>query len=93
LHQVLNPLIFILLAAAVASLAIGEGSDAVFILIVIALNSGLGAYQEYQAEKSATGLRRLLKIAARVRRQTICQRVQLCGTERNGPAKVRFKEV
>uniref|UniRef100_A0A7C4MMH3 HAD family hydrolase n=1 Tax=Desulfatirhabdium butyrativorans TaxID=340467 RepID=A0A7C4MMH3_9BACT len=68
LHQILNPLIFILLAAAVASIAIGEGADAVFILIVIALNSGLGAYQEYQAEKSAVGLQRLLKITARVRR-------------------------
>ncbi|MDD2317694.1 MAG: HAD-IC family P-type ATPase [Desulfobacterales bacterium] len=68
LHQVLNPLIFILLAAAVASAAIGEGTDAVFILVVIALNSGLGAYQEYQAEKSASSLQRLLKIKARVRR-------------------------
>jgi len=68
LHQILNPLIFILLAAAVASVAIGEGTDAVFILIVIALNSGLGAYQEYHAEKSAASLQRLLKITARVRR-------------------------
>jgi len=68
LHQVRNPLIFILLAAAVASLAIGEGTDAVFILIVIALNSALGAYQEYSAEKSAASLQRLLKIKARVRR-------------------------
>jgi magnesium-transporting ATPase (P-type) len=69
LHQVLNPLIFILLAAAVASVAIGEGADAIFILIVIVLNSGLGAYQEYQAEKSAAGLQRLLKITAWVRRR------------------------
>jgi magnesium-transporting ATPase (P-type) len=68
LHQVLNPLIFILLAAAVASVAIGEAADAVFILIVIVLNSGLGAYQEYQAEKSAASLQQLLKIKARVRR-------------------------
>ncbi|MFO7560604.1 MAG: HAD-IC family P-type ATPase [Desulfobacterales bacterium] len=68
LHQVLNPLIFILMAAAVASAAIGEAADALFILVVIALNSGLGAYQEYQAEKSAAGLQRLLKIKARVRR-------------------------
>jgi potassium/sodium efflux P-type ATPase len=68
LHQVLNPLIFILLAAAVASVAIGEAVDALFILIVIVLNSGLGTYQEYQAEKSAAGLQRLLKIKARVRR-------------------------
>lgn len=68
LHQVLNPLIFILLAAAVASVAIGEMTDAVFILAVIALNSGLGAYQEYQAERSAASLQRLLKFKARVRR-------------------------
>jgi len=68
LHQILNPLIFILLAAAVASVVIGEGADAVFILIVIALNSGLGTYQEYQAEKSAASLQLLLKITARVRR-------------------------
>lgn len=69
LHQLLNPLIFILLAAALASMVIGEGADAVFILVVIVLNSGLGAYQEYQAEKSAAGLQRLLKITARVRRR------------------------
>ena len=68
LHQVLNPLIFILLAAAVASVAIGEVTDAIFILVVIALNSGLGAYQEYQAERSAASLQRLLKFKARVRR-------------------------
>jgi magnesium-transporting ATPase (P-type) len=68
LHQVLNPLIFILLAAAAASVAIGEGADAMFILVVIALNSALGAYEEFQAEKSAAGLQRLLKITARVRR-------------------------
>ncbi|MBM3324255.1 MAG: HAD-IC family P-type ATPase [Calditrichaeota bacterium] len=68
LHQILNPLIFILLAAAVASLAIGEATDALFILIVIALNSALGAYQEFQAEKSAASLQRLLKIRARIRR-------------------------
>jgi magnesium-transporting ATPase (P-type) len=67
-HQVLNPLIFILAAAAVASLVIGEGVDALFILVVIALNTGLGAYQEYSAEKSAASLQNLLRIRARVRR-------------------------
>lgn len=68
LHQVLNPLIFILVAAAVASLAIGEATDAIFIFLVIVLNSGLGTYQEYNAEKSAAGLQSLLKIRARTRR-------------------------
>jgi magnesium-transporting ATPase (P-type) len=67
-HQIKNPLIFILIAAAIASLAIGEITDAFFILVVIALNSALGAYQEYNAEKSAASLQNLLKINARVRR-------------------------
>ncbi len=60
LHQVLNPLIFILMAAAVASIAIGEASESLFIFIVIVLNRGLGAYQEYNAEKSAATLQSLL---------------------------------
>lgn len=68
LHQILNPLIFILLAAALASVLIGEVTDALFILAVIALNSALGTYQEFQAEKSASSLQKMLKIKARVRR-------------------------
>lgn len=68
LHQILNPLIFILIAAAIASIAIGEGKDAIFIFLVILINSALGAYQEYNAEKSASGLQKMLKIKARARR-------------------------
>ncbi len=68
LHQLINPLIFILLAAAIVSIAIGEIGDAVFIFIVIFINSALGAYQEYNAEKSASSLHSLLRIKARVRR-------------------------
>ncbi len=68
LQQLLHPLIFILLAAAVASLLIGEVVDSLFILLVIVLNSSLGTYQEYQAERSAAGLHKLLKVTARVRR-------------------------
>ncbi len=68
LHQVLNPLIFILVAAAVASIFIGEAKDAVFIFLVIFINSALGTYQEYNAEKSASALQRLMKIKAKVKR-------------------------
>lgn len=68
LHQLINPLIFILIAAAVASIAIGEGKDAIFIFLVIFINSALGTYQEFKAEKSAAGLQQLLKIQARVKR-------------------------
>jgi len=69
LSQLLNPLIFILIAAAVASIIIGEAKDAVFIFLVIFINSFLGTYQEYHAEKSASSLQKLMRIKARVRRE------------------------
>ncbi len=69
LHQILNPLIFILIFAASASIAIGDASDAIFIFIVIFLNSALGAFQEFNAEKSASSLQKMIKIKARVRRE------------------------
>ena len=68
LHQLLNPLIFILVVAAIASVAIGEEKDAIFIFLVIFINSALGTYQEYNAEKSASSLQKLMKIKARVKR-------------------------
>lgn len=68
LNQLLNPLIFILIVAAIASVMIGEGKDAVFIVLVIVINSVLGTYQEYSAEKSASALQNLLKIKSLVRR-------------------------
>jgi magnesium-transporting ATPase (P-type) len=68
LHQLINPLIFILIAAAIASFTIGEGKDAIFIFLVIFINSALGSYQEFNAEKSAAGLQKMLKIKARVKR-------------------------
>lgn len=68
LHQLISPLIFILVAAAIASVAIGEGKDSIFIFVVIFINSALGTYQEYNAEKSASSLQKLMKIKARVRR-------------------------
>lgn len=68
IHQLLNPLIFILIAAALASVAIGEAKDAIFIFLVILINSALGSYQEYNAEKSASSLQKMMRIKARVRR-------------------------
>ncbi|MFN4762269.1 cation-translocating P-type ATPase [Gillisia sp. Q332] len=69
LHQLLNPLIYILIAAAIASVAIGEAKDAIFIFLVIVINTAIGAYQEYTAEKSATTLQKLLRFKANVRRE------------------------
>lgn len=78
LHQFLSPLIYILLAAGSVSVLIGEMTDAVFILAVILFNAGIGAYQEWKAEKSAAALQQLLTMTARVKR---------AGVEREIPAE------
>lgn len=67
-RQLLNPLIFILLVAAIVSLLIGEIKDTIFILLVIMINSAIGAYQEFKAEKSAASLKTLLRVKAKVLR-------------------------
>ena len=53
ISQFLNPLIYILIAAALVSIAIGDFKDAIFIGLIIGLNAVLGAYQEWKAENSA----------------------------------------
>lgn len=68
LAQFMNPLIYILLAAAIASILIGETIDAIFIGIVISINAFIGTYQEWKAGKSAEALQNLLKITTHVQR-------------------------
>ncbi len=68
LRQFKSPLIYILLIAALVSFGIGEFTDGVFILAVIAVNSVIGTLQEWKAEKSAQALQALLRIMAHVRR-------------------------
>ncbi|WP_405233675.1 cation-translocating P-type ATPase [Lentisalinibacter salinarum] len=68
LRQFRDPLIYILLIAGSVSLAIGSINNALFIFAVLALNAGIGAWQEYRAETSAAALREALAIRVRVRR-------------------------
>jgi magnesium-transporting ATPase (P-type) len=68
LHQFLSPLIYILIAAGVVSMAIGEWTDAGFIFAVILLNAVLGTFQEWKAERSAASLQQLLKTSCSVKR-------------------------
>ena len=56
LGQFKNPLVYLLLAATVVSLAVGEWGDAFFIFVVLQLNAAIGAYQEWRAETSAEAL-------------------------------------
>ncbi|HCS71059.1 MAG TPA: ATPase, partial [Rhodospirillaceae bacterium] len=68
LRQFINPLIYLLAAAAVVSVAIGEASDALFIFAVLQVNALIGTYQEYRAQKSALALDSLIRDRATVLR-------------------------
>lgn len=64
--QFRNPLIYIISVAAIISLIMAEYNDALIIAIVIFLDSIVGFFQEYRAEKAVVALRRLLKPTAKV---------------------------
>ncbi len=68
LRQFMSPLIYILVAAAIVSMIIGDFKDAIFIGLVLLINAGIGTYQEGQAEKSSHALRKLLRTHAQVQR-------------------------
>jgi magnesium-transporting ATPase (P-type) len=66
LRQFQSPLIYILVAAAVVAVATGDIKDAGFIAAVLAINAGIGGYQEWRAEQSSRALQQLLHIRASV---------------------------
>ncbi len=68
LRQFVSPLIYILVLAAVVSVVLKDYEDAGFIAAVLALNAGIGAFQEWKAEQSSLALRKLLQIRATVTR-------------------------
>ena len=68
LSQFLNPLIYVLIAAAAISIFTGDIRDAIFIMAIIVFNSLLGTYQEWRAENSAQALRDMVKVTCRVKR-------------------------
>ena len=68
IKQFQSPLIYVLLAAALVSLFIGEFSDAAFIGAVLLLNAVIGSAQEYSAQRSADALQKLMMTQVRVQR-------------------------
>lgn len=62
LRQFLNPLIYVLVAAAAVSIALGDVTDAGFIGFVLISNAIIGMLQEHHAAKSAQALRQLLDL-------------------------------
>ena len=68
LRQFLSPLIYVLLAATLVSLALGDLRDAIFIGLVLLINGTVGTAQEYSADRAATALRGLQQPMATVLR-------------------------
>ena len=59
LEQVLNPMVLVLLGAAILSAAFGEWTDAIIIFAVVLINTVLGVFQENKSERSIEALQGL----------------------------------
>ncbi|WP_321398047.1 cation-transporting P-type ATPase [Emcibacter sp.] len=68
LSQFFNPLVYLLLIAALLAYVIGEHVDAYFIFGVLGFNAVIGAFQEWRAEESAKALQSLVRTRTQVLR-------------------------
>ena len=56
LRQIRNPILILLLGAALVSGLTGGGTNAVIIAVIVALSVGLGFFNEYRAEVAMSSL-------------------------------------
>lgn len=75
ISQLKDMLIYVLLAAAIITLIIGETADSIIILLVIILNAVIGVIQEYKAEKAVEALQKMTTPKSLVRRGGIIKEI------------------
>ena len=68
LAQMADPMVIVLIAAAIVSGAVGEIADTAIILLVVLLNSVLGVIQEGKAERAIEALQQMSSPFSKVRR-------------------------
>jgi Mg2+-importing ATPase len=68
LRQIRNPILILLLGAALVSGLTGGGTNALIIAVIVALSVGLGFFNEYRAEVAMAALRAKIRQEAEVRR-------------------------
>ncbi|MCC2669519.1 MAG: calcium-translocating P-type ATPase, PMCA-type [Armatimonadetes bacterium] len=78
-EQFKDVVIWVLLAATVLALAVGETVDALVILAIVILNAVLGVVQESKAEQSLAALKRSAAPNARVVRDGLAQDIPAAG--------------
>ena len=66
LNQVRNPLLLVLVFAAIASALTGEWTDAVIVVVIVAATVRIGYAREYRAETAAAALQARVRSQARV---------------------------
>ena len=91
LNQVKSPLVYIILVAAVVSLFAREYGDFAIIMAVVVIDVILGFVQEYQAQKTYTALKGLLKPTTTVLREGERRRSRGVGTGSRRPGSPHYR--
>ena len=76
-NQLKSPLVYIILAAALVSLVVGEYGDFGIIMAVVVIDAVLGFVQEYQSQRTYTALKGLLKPTTTVIRDGERQEIEV----------------
>lgn len=69
-RQLKSPFIYLLLGASLLAYLLGEGMDALLIILFISINTGLGFFQEYRSEQTLKLLKQYAAARARVLRDS-----------------------